>query len=238
MTVSRVLPRSSVSDRGHDRFAVGERLVDLREDEPLGRDDLAVDAVERRTSPCGPRPTKRHVPPTRRSISQTVTEYRSSRMPHQRLTCSGLVIASNTRCRGASNRRVSVISRSDGVVALNVSLFAARACGHVFFSFCFQFLQVVVEPIEARFPDVPVALGPVGDLLERAGLDAARAATAPRGRARSGPARSSTRRCFETAGMLMSNGSASSVTEHSPDARRARIARRVGSARAANVVLS
>ena len=38
--------------------------------------------------------------------------------------------------------------------------------------------------------------------------------------------------------MLIANGSASSVTEHSPDASRARIARRVGSARAANVVLS
>ena len=38
--------------------------------------------------------------------------------------------------------------------------------------------------------------------------------------------------------MLISNGSASSVTEHSPDASRARIARRVGSASAAKVVLS
>ena len=39
------------------------------------------------------------------------------------------------------------------------------------------------------------------------------------------------------AGMLMSNGSASSVTVASPYDRRARIARRVGSARAANVAL-
>ena len=38
--------------------------------------------------------------------------------------------------------------------------------------------------------------------------------------------------------MLISNGSASSVTEHSPEASLARIARRVGSASAANVVLS
>jgi hypothetical protein len=36
----------------------------------------------------------------------------------------------------------------------------------------------------------------------------------------------------------MSNGSASSVTVQSPEARRARMARRVGSARAAKVVLS
>jgi hypothetical protein len=39
------------------------------------------------------------------------------------------------------------------------------------------------------------------------------------------------------AGMLISKGSASSVTEASPDARWARIARRVGSARVARVVL-
>src|SRR5580698_9658355 len=38
--------------------------------------------------------------------------------------------------------------------------------------------------------------------------------------------------------MLMSNGLASSVTEASPDARRARIARRVGSARAEKVWLN
>ena len=52
------------------------------------------------------------------------------------------------------------------------------------------------------------------------------------------PARCSTRRCLEIAGRLMANGSASSETEASPRARRARIARRVGSARAAKVVLS
>ena len=38
--------------------------------------------------------------------------------------------------------------------------------------------------------------------------------------------------------MLISNGAASSVTEASPVASRARIARRVGSASAANVALS
>src|SRR6266508_5599815 len=51
------------------------------------------------------------------------------------------------------------------------------------------------------------------------------------------PARSSTLRCLETAGKVISKGSASSVTEASPVARRARIARRVGSASAAKVLL-
>src|SRR5690606_30817361 len=49
------------------------------------------------------------------------------------------------------------------------------------------------------------------------------------------PARSSTFRCLEMAGWLISNGSASSVTVASPSASRARSARRVGSARAAKV---
>jgi hypothetical protein len=43
---------------------------------------------------------------------------------------------------------------------------------------------------------------------------------------------------LEIAGKVMSNGSASSPTVASPSARRSRMARRVGSARAANVVLS
>src|SRR5713101_4182230 len=51
------------------------------------------------------------------------------------------------------------------------------------------------------------------------------------------PARARTFRCLETAGRLMSKGSASSWTEVSPEASRARIARRVGSARAAKVAL-
>src|SRR5437867_5000751 len=49
------------------------------------------------------------------------------------------------------------------------------------------------------------------------------------------PARSSTLRCLEMAGWLMAKGLARSVTEASPEARRARIARRVGSASAAKV---
>jgi len=51
------------------------------------------------------------------------------------------------------------------------------------------------------------------------------------------PARSSTVRCLEIAGRLMAKGSASSVTEVSPSASRARMARRVGSARAEKVTL-
>src|SRR5437763_996123 len=51
-------------------------------------------------------------------------------------------------------------------------------------------------------------------------------------------ARSSTFRCFDTAGRLIANGSANSPTVASPVASRARIARRVGSANAEKVSLS
>src|SRR5262249_17985626 len=49
------------------------------------------------------------------------------------------------------------------------------------------------------------------------------------------PARSSTLRCLEMAGWLMAKGLASSATDASPEASRAKIARRVESARAAKV---
>src|SRR5215472_13163565 len=52
------------------------------------------------------------------------------------------------------------------------------------------------------------------------------------------PARSSTLRCLETAGRLIAKGLASSVTEVSPKASRARMARRVGSESAAKAVSS
>ena len=52
------------------------------------------------------------------------------------------------------------------------------------------------------------------------------------------PARSRTRRCLETAGILILNGLASSPTEHSFESRRARMALRVGSASAAKVTLN
>ena len=49
------------------------------------------------------------------------------------------------------------------------------------------------------------------------------------------PARSSTRTCLETAGSDMSKREASSLIERSPVARRERMSRRVGSARAEKV---
>src|ERR1044072_5375981 len=106
----------------------------------------------------------------RRSTSQTGTEYPSARLPHQRLMCSGLLIASNTRCRGALNSRVKWISVSVGVVTLKVSLFATPVAAMFLLLFLLrrlQLLQVEFEVVEACLPDAPEVFRPVRDLLQR-----------------------------------------------------------------------
>ncbi len=71
-------------------------------------------------------------------------------------------------------------------------------------------------------------LDPIGDVAHRA-VAASRHGRHWASRPRAiRPARSSTFRCFETAARLMSYGTASSVTEASPNARRARRPRRAG----------
>jgi len=60
----------------------------------------------------------------------------------------------------------------------------------------------------------------------------------PSRRRTTSPASSSTRRCFEIAGSDIWNGRASTEGSDSPRASSARIARRVGSASAANVASS
>src|SRR4029453_17880665 len=85
-------------------------------------------------------------------------------------------MASKTRCRGASNRRVMTISRSDGVVTVKVLLFATLLTAmFLLLLFRFQFLEVTLEAIEPPFPDLAIALGPVGHFLQRAGFEPARA---------------------------------------------------------------
>src|SRR5688572_27814370 len=81
-------------------------------------------------------------------------------------------MASNTSCLGASNRRVRRISSSDGVLTLNVSLFTALLPTMARL-LSLHLLQVRVQTIEAVFPDLPVLLGPRGDLPQGRGLDPA-----------------------------------------------------------------
>src|SRR5206468_8110932 len=104
--------------------------------------------------------TYRHVPPTRRSISASVTSPRSPL--HQRLTSSGVVHALYTRCLGASNSRVIRICSSVGSVTVAVPLLVTGI------SFLLlELLQHDVEPVEPLRPRALVALHPVVDGLER-----------------------------------------------------------------------
>ena len=102
---------------------------------------------------------------------------------------------------------------------------------------CLQFVEILIQAVEALLPEAAIALEPrsrppsSGAASSRQGRHCASRPRAIR------PARSSTLRCLEMAGRLISNGSASSVTDVSPSASRARMARRVGSASAAKVVL-
>src|SRR5262245_38492062 len=90
--------------------------------------------------------------------------------PYQRLTCSGLVHASNTSCRGALNTRVKTISRSDGSSsASTLSLVLASTL----FLLGLQGLQIGVQAVQALFPEAAIAFQPVVDAPECARLDPA-----------------------------------------------------------------
>src|ERR1700687_5275618 len=99
--------------------------------------------------------------------------------------CSGLVMTSNTKCRGASNTRVIAISRSDGgvifsVLSTLVSTLPLLLCSNpgsfprrLGRLFGFHFLQIAIEPFEILVPEPAEVSQPAIDLLERSRVDAA-----------------------------------------------------------------
>src|SRR5438128_1291895 len=108
--------------------------------------------------------TKRHTPPGRKLYALVVVEKPSG--PHHCARCSGLVHAVHTSSRGASSTRVAMIdrgscSRSTLFLALTLLLLGL------------QYLQIILQPIEAFLPQPAVALEPVVDVLEGVRLDAA-----------------------------------------------------------------
>src|ERR1041384_3980100 len=96
-------------------------------------------------------------------MSQTVI-VKPSMQHHQRRTCSGRIIASNTRRRGASSVRVIRISRSEGSVISSFPLPRFFAMTGLHF---LELFEQVVESLEARFPHLAVALETVGRLAHR-----------------------------------------------------------------------
>src|SRR5712691_12390192 len=97
------------------------------------------------------------MPPTRRSISAIVTSPRFA--CHQRLTSSGVVHASYTRCLGASNSRVIRICSSVGRVTVAVPLLVIA----IFFLLLLVILQYDVQLVEPLRPQALVVLHPVMD---------------------------------------------------------------------------
>src|SRR5438105_3121395 len=110
----------------------------------------------------------RQAPPGRKSMSQVETTY--LRGPHQRDMCSQELCASKTRSRGASKTRVITISLSVGVVTSSLLPLAA-----ISLLLSLELVQVFVEPVVALLPELPVLLGPLGDLFQGAGLEPGRA---------------------------------------------------------------
>ena len=116
---------------------------------------------------------KRHIPPGRTSMDRVVLVKPFG--PSQCTRCSGSVHARKTSSRGASNTRVMTISRSAvsgwtlglGHRGPRWQLGRPPLLG-------LQLAQVLVQPVEALFPELAVALQPVGHVLERRGLQPAR----------------------------------------------------------------
>src|ERR1700680_169990 len=83
--------------------------------------------------------------------------------------CSGSVQALKTRLRGASKMRVMTSSRFSASVMLP-ALFLVS----IFLLLRLQFAQVLVEAVEALFPETLIVLDPFRRVLERSRLEPAR----------------------------------------------------------------
>src|SRR5437762_11262469 len=107
--------------------------------------------------------TTRHTPPGRTSLSCRVFVKPSG--PHQWTTCFGSVHIRHTSSRGASKTRVAAISFC--------AAFATAMSFLLFLLFLFQLAEVLVQSVEALFPEFAVVLDPVADLLQRRRLEMA-----------------------------------------------------------------
>src|SRR6266436_4339274 len=84
--------------------------------------------------------------------------------PHHSATRFGSVHALNTSSRGASNTRVRTNSCSSLAITFPADM--------LFLLFLY-FAQIVIQPIEALRPELPVVPDPIGNVLERRGRDPA-----------------------------------------------------------------
>src|SRR5579863_6439425 len=112
-------------------------------------------------SPCAN--SKRYVPPTRTSISQESRDIPTDFGTHHCLNSSGLVHASNTRRAGPLKVRVTTISRSDfrsTVVRFFMGVSSLSLLASIDLLLPFQFLDNLVQLVEACVPELAVLLDP------------------------------------------------------------------------------
>src|SRR5262245_48565991 len=115
--------------------------------------------------------TKRYLPPTRTSTSQDSRDMPIDFGTHHRLSSSGLVHASNTMRAGASKVRVTTSSRSEvrsTVVRFFMGIRSLSLLASIDLLLPFQFLDNLVQFVEARGPELAVLLDPCRLLLQSA----------------------------------------------------------------------
>src|SRR6185369_15475590 len=109
------------------------------------------------------RNTKRYVPPTRTSISQESRDIPVDFGTHHRLNSSGLVHASKTMRAGALTVRVTTSSRSDfrsTVVRFFMGVGSLPLVASIDLLLPFQFLDYLLQLVEARVPALAVPVDP------------------------------------------------------------------------------
>src|SRR4051812_17383520 len=115
--------------------------------------------------------TKRYVPPRRTSISQESIDRPNDFGTHHRLNSSGLVHAWNTRRAGPLKVRVTTNSRSDfrsTVVRCFMAVGSLSLFASIDLFLPFQFLDNVVQLVEACFPEPAVSFDPFRLFLQSA----------------------------------------------------------------------
>src|SRR5262245_22868391 len=107
--------------------------------------------------------SKRYLPPTRTSASQESRDMPVDFGAHHRLSSSGLVHASNTMRAGPLKVRVTTSSRSDfrsTVVAFFMGVGSLSLLASIDLLLPFQFLDNLVQLLEAWLPELAVPLDP------------------------------------------------------------------------------
>src|SRR6476646_8840402 len=126
-------------------------------------------------SPCAN--SKRYVPPTRTSISQESRDIPSDFGTHHCLNSSGLVHASNTRRAGPLTVRETTSSRSDvrsTFVSFSIGVGSASRVASIGLLLPLQFLDDLVQLVQACIPEPALLLDPRGLVIESAGAETAR----------------------------------------------------------------